>query len=81
MNKKVTLHVSSQIAMHGRGRERDSNHSNEGLSLLGPGVVCPGSFFFFLPGTLLEMSAAGNWIRLAIRVEPRLTDAQTGGDA
>lgn len=26
-------------------RERDSNHSNEGLSLLGPGVVCPGSLF------------------------------------
>ena len=26
-------------------REKDSNHSNEGLSLLGPGVVCPGSFF------------------------------------
>lgn len=30
------------------------------------------------PGTLLEMSTAGNWIRLAVRVEPRLTDAQTG---
>lgn len=32
----------------GRGgdeREKDSNHSNEGLSLWGPGVVCPGSLF------------------------------------
>lgn len=56
-------------------RERDSNHSNEGLSLLGPSIVCPGSLF---PGTLLEMSTAGNWIHLAVRVEPQLTDAQTG---
>lgn len=28
-----------------REREKDSNHSNEGLSLLGPDVVCPGSLF------------------------------------
>lgn len=29
----------------GDEREKDSNHSNEGLSLWGPGVVCPGSLF------------------------------------
>lgn len=28
-----------------RKREKDSNHSNEGLSLLGTGVVCPDSLF------------------------------------
>lgn len=28
-----------------REKKKDSNHSNEGLSLWGPGVVCPGSLF------------------------------------
>lgn len=29
------------------------------------------------PGTLLEMSTTGNWIHLAVGVQPPLTDAQT----
>lgn len=64
------------------GREREKEREKErlkslkwGALIMGPGRCLSRQPF---PGTLLEMSTAGNWIRLAVRVEPRLTDAQTG---
>lgn len=49
MNKSNTAYFAADFIAGKRERERkkerDSNHSNEGLSLLGPGVVCPGSLF------------------------------------
>ncbi len=63
-------------------RERKKEKERERLKSLkwGPLIIGPGRCLSRqpFPGTLLEMSTAGNWIRLAVRVEPRLTDAQTG---
>lgn len=71
------MHILKQFSLHERENEREQDSyitQMRGLSLLGPGVVCPGSLFL---GTLLEMSTNGNWIRLAVGVQPSLTDAQT----
>lgn len=58
-----------------RGERKRLKSLKWGALIIGPGRCLSRQPF---PSTLLEMSTAGNWIRLAVRVEPRLTDAQTG---
>lgn len=55
-------------------RARHLYHSNEGALIIGPWRCLSRQPF---PGTLLEMSTDGNWIHLAVGVQPSLTDAQT----
>lgn len=55
-------------------RARHLYHSNEGALIIGPWRCLSRQPF---PGTLLEMSTTGNWIHLAVGVQPPLTDAQT----
>lgn len=83
--EKVTVHILKQFSMHGRerhGRRERGGRKRERLKSLKWGALIMGPRRCLsrqpFPGTLLEMSTAGNWIRLAVRVEPRLTDAQTG---
>lgn len=55
-------------------RARHLYHSNEGALIIGPWRCLSRQPF---PGTLLEMSTNGNWIHLAVGVQPPLTDAHT----
>lgn len=55
-------------------RARHLYHSNERALIIGPWRCLSRQPF---PGTLLEMSTNGNWIHLAVGVQPPLTDAQT----
>lgn len=69
--KGKAMHILKQHSLHERKNEREQDTyitQMRGLSLLGPGVVCPGSLFL---GTLLEMSTNGNWIRLVLECSLR----------
>lgn len=81
MNKSNTAYFVAFFNAGKRGRESERREGERLKSLKwGPLIIGPGRCLSRQPflGTLLEMSTAGNWIRLAVRVEPQLTDAQTG---
>lgn len=71
--EKMNKSNCAYFVAHSRDRQRLKS-LKWGPLIIGPARCLSRQPF---PGTLLEMSTAGNWIRLAVREECQLTDAQS----